>query len=97
MPVMKTNRSYASSAFSMAKTLRYTSVQPSCSGVFQECCRGESYSSMRMTTCCPVCLYAVVMMASNRLLRVVSAFVVMPYFPRIWKKYYQDRHEVKQR
>lgn len=38
------------------KTLLYTSVQPSCSGVFQECWRGESYSSMRMATLAPVCL-----------------------------------------
>lgn len=55
MPVMKTKRSYSSSAFKMANTFRYTLVHSSCSGVFQECCSGESYSSMSTTTCMPVC------------------------------------------
>ena len=80
MPVIKTRRSYSSSAFKMAKTSRYTSVHASCSGVFQECWSGESYSSMRMATFKPVCLYAVVMMASKRSASSAVGSGVMAYF-----------------
>ncbi len=53
--VIKIKFSNLSIDLRMANTSLYIAVHFSYNGVFQERCNGESYSSMRMTTCCPVC------------------------------------------